>query len=86
MLRITSSASSAEALRVKAERRQQLGHARRIVDIHLTTVGCDKDALGHTLHPRCDDTRSGWFDRARGRLTEIAVGAGALAVGGSGTG
>ena len=71
---------------LKAERRQQLGHARRIVDIHLTTVGCYKDALGHTLHPRCGDTCSGRFDRARGRLTEIAAGAAVLAVGGSGTG
>src|SRR5271163_564394 len=34
---------------IKADLRQQLGHARRIVDVHLTTMGCYDDTLSHTL-------------------------------------
>src|SRR5439155_26537258 len=30
-----------------AERRHQIGHARRIVDVHLATIGLDEEALGH---------------------------------------
>ncbi len=37
----------------KAERRQQLGHARRIIDVHLTAIGRDKHLLGHALPSLC---------------------------------
>ena len=51
VLRMTRSAPSGRSRHGIAERRQQIGHARRIVDVHLAAVGLDEEALGHQHRP-----------------------------------